>query len=123
VARKRSTWRTAVIVFLCVGVVGLWGSLLYQVVAARQIEAQVLSCADHSCEVAWSYGGTHGVTTVDAAGGVPGGLMNVDYTPGIGVTNREEDLAFVLGLPLVLGIAFGFVHWRGPSGRARYRAP
>ena len=111
------------IVVLCVGVVGLWGSLLYQVIAAREVEAQVLSCADHSCEVSWSYRDTHGVTSVNEAGAVPGGLMKVDYTPGIGITNREEDLAFVIGLPLVLGIALGFVYWRGSRGRARQRTP
>ena len=60
----------------------------------------------------WSYGGAYGHANVNSAGAKPGGLVNVDYTPGIGITNREEDLLFVIGLPVASGIAFGLVYLR-----------
>lgn len=101
----------------------LWAVCAYQVVAGETIYAQVLSCGsgpDPSCDVAWSYGSAHGITNVEGDGYQPGRVMPLYYTPGIGITPRDDALIVTFVLPLAACAAIGSVLWRRRSSATAY---
>ena len=97
--RRRSRLRKVILAICLIVIVGVWATSLYQVVAGQVIEARVLSCAYRSCEVAWSYGNAHGIDSTDSVGGTPGGLMQVTYVPGWGVTNLDTAVITIVLVP------------------------
>jgi hypothetical protein len=110
----RSPWRRIVVLLRCLVGVSVWTVCAYQVVAGETIYAQVLSCGSgshRSCEVAWSHGSTHGTTNVEGDGYLPGSVMPLYYTPGLGVTPRNSALIVTFVLPLGLCAAIVSVLW------------
>jgi hypothetical protein len=99
-------WRKWVASTLAVVMVGVWLSCLYGVIFGKEITAQVVSCSGfstgRSCDVAWTYGTSHGVTSTDAVGAEPGGEMRVTYVPGLGVTNLDSQVLVIILLPAVV---------------------
>jgi hypothetical protein len=111
----RSRWRRVVGLLGCLALVGIWAISAYQLLAGQVIDAQVLSCGSGprpSCEVAWSYRSTHGITNVEGDGYTPGRLMPVYYTPGFGVTPRDSAVIVTFLVPAVVCLGIGSVLWR-----------
>ena len=122
-AMPRSRWRRVVGLLLCFALVCIWAICAYQLIAGQVIDAQVISCGSGpspSCDVAWSYGSAHGTANVEGDGYTPGSVMPLYYTPGFGVTPRDDAIIVFFLVPGGACLAVGSVLWRRRIRAATY---
>ena len=99
----------AILLCCAFGLVFVWATSVYQLIAGHVINARVVTCSYKACDVAWVDGNSHGVNSTDGLTSRPGDVVKVFHVPGQGVTSRTGVLLTVWLVPLLIAFVVGLV--------------